>query len=102
MELRDNFNVESFYQNLAQPDGMGAFDEYQLNERTEDIGPRKLNLFKISNIVFDDVDYKDAPDFCDAYISSADMDGIPMSEEELELLNEDKNFIFEKLFEKLY
>jgi hypothetical protein len=70
-----------------------------------DIEPekRKINLFKISNIVFDDVHYEDFPDFCDAFISSADMDDIPMTEDELEELNENhREFVWEKLFDKLF
>ena len=103
MELRDNFNVENFYQGMNEPDGYGAFDEEELNERTEITGePRKLNLETIGNIEFDDVDMNDYPDFCDAYILSADMGGIPMTNEELELLNENKGFVYERLIDKLF
>ena len=101
MNIRDNIQPNSFLQGLDQPDGYGAFDE-ELFDRTETIGTRELNLCTISNIEFDDIDYADAPDFADAYIVSADMDGIPMSDEELDMLNENKGFVFEKLFDKLY
>jgi len=76
------------------PEGYGAFD--QQDEPTE------MDLSKIDNIKFDDVDYNDYPDFCDAFISSADYNGEPMDEDQLELLNEDREFIHEKLFDQLF
>ena len=36
IDIRDNVNIESFYQNFSEPAGHGAFDE-ELNERTEDV-----------------------------------------------------------------
>jgi hypothetical protein len=61
-----------------------------------------MDTSKISNIVFDDVDYSDYPDFCDAFISSAEIDGRPLTESELETLNEDSSFIHEKLIDNLF
>lgn len=42
----------------------------------------------ITNVDFEGIDYSDYPDFCDAYIVSAELDGVPMTEEQLEALNE--------------
>ncbi len=42
----------------------------------------------ITNVEFEDIDYSDYPDFCDAHIVSADIDGVPMTEAQLEALNE--------------
>lgn len=42
----------------------------------------------ITNVEFEDIDYSDYPDFCDAYIVSADLDGVPMNEAQLESLND--------------
>lgn len=56
----------------------------------------------IDNLSFGQIDYKDAPDFSDAFIESADKDGIPMTDEELDDLNEDGDFVHEKLMEYLY
>jgi len=47
----------------------------------------KLDYSKIDNIKVDGIDYSDYPDFCDAYIASADYDGRAMTDEELDLLN---------------
>lgn len=84
------------------PDGYGAFDDDQLYGREEDTGDREINLKKIDNIEFDQIDFEDYPDFCDAYIISADMDGKSMTEGELDLLNEERDFVHEKLMGHLY
>ena len=49
----------------------------------------------IDNIEVDGIDTKDYPDFCDAYITSADYDGEPMTDEQLDELNEDSDFVYE-------
>lgn len=61
-----------------------------------------MDYSKIDNIVFEDVDRLDYPDFCDPFISSADLDGISMTEDELNEINEDSEFVHEKLFDYLY
>lgn len=61
-----------------------------------------LDYSKIDNITFDDIDYDDYPDFCDAFIDSADYDGEPMNESEVDMLNDNKEFVHEKLMEHLY
>jgi len=48
-----------------------------------------MKLEQITNIEAEDVDYRDYPDFCDAFIVSADLNGVPMTEEQIEELNED-------------
>lgn len=55
---------------------------------------RHMDYTKIDNVEVDGIDYNDYPDFCDAYIVSADYDGSEMSEDELELLNEDRDFVY--------
>ncbi len=57
---------------------------------------------KVTNIQFEDVDHSDAPDYCDAYIVSAEYEGGEMTEAQLELLNEDKDFVHSKLLEWLH
>ena len=61
-----------------------------------------MDLTKIDNLEFDGIDHEDHPDYCDAYILSADYDGKEMTEQQLEELNEDKEFVHEKLFNYLY
>jgi len=62
----------------------------------------ELDYSKISNVLVGGVDMQDYPDFCDAYIESADYDGREMTDEELDLLNEDGCFISESAHESLY
>jgi hypothetical protein len=63
---------------------------------------RELDYKKITDIQFEDVDYKDYPDFCDAFIVSAKMNGFEMNEAELDELNQDSEFVHEKLMEYLF
>lgn len=61
-----------------------------------------IDTKKITNIKFEGIDHNDYPDYCDAYISSADCDGIEMTSEELEELNEDGMFVYESLMDYLH
>lgn len=61
-----------------------------------------LKHSKIDNIMFDDVHHWDAPDYVDAYITSADYDGKEMTEAELDEINEDSDFVHEKLQDHLH
>jgi len=49
----------------------------------------------IDNIEVDGIDTTDYPDFCDAFIASAYYDGKPMTDEQLDELNEDRDFVYE-------
>ena len=60
-----------------------------------------MNYKKIDNIEIDGIDTKDYPDFCDAYISSADYDGVPMTDEQLDELNEDGDYVYENIMDYL-
>ena len=51
----------------------------------------ELNL---RSIELDGIDMSDYPDFCDAFICYAEAkDGTPLTDEQLELLNEDTEFV---------
>lgn len=54
-----------------------------------------MNYKLITNVEVDGIDHSDYPDFCDAYIASADYDGQPMTEEQLEEINDDRDFVYE-------
>ena len=58
-----------------------------------------MDTTKIDNVEFDNIDYTDYPDFCDAYISSADYNGIEMTDEELDALNDDNDLRYDLLME---
>lgn len=62
----------------------------------------QLDYSKIKNIEIEDIDHMDYPDFCDAYISYAEYDGVPLTEHELDELNEDADFVHEQVMEYIY
>ena len=61
-----------------------------------------LNYSLIDNVQIDGIDTNDYPDFCDAYIVSADYDGREMTDDEIELLNEDGDFVSEQVYEWIF
>ena len=63
----------------------------------------ELELKQIDNVEIDGIDTRDYPDFCDAYINSADYKGREMTEDELDFLNhEHREFVHEKVFDHLF
>jgi len=65
------------------------------------VAPGLIDKEKIKNAEFDDIDHNDAPDYCDAYIVSAYYYDRPMTADELDEINEDRDFVHEKLLEWL-
>ncbi len=61
-----------------------------------------MNYKLIDNIEVDGIDTNDYPDFCDAFISSADYNGVAMTDEQLEELNEDYSFIHDCVYTHLF
>ena len=53
----------------------------------------KIDYKKIDNIEIDGLDIEDYPDFSDAFIISADYDGVEMDEFQLDELNDDRDFV---------
>jgi hypothetical protein len=69
----------------------------------EDFGMKPdIDFSKIDNVELEGIDYNDAPDFCDAYIASCDIDGIPATEEELEIINADGQFVYDQVQDKIF
>jgi beta-N-acetylglucosaminidase len=63
--------------------------------------------YEIENIEFDGIDHSDAPDFCDAFITSAsirkfDGEWRDATEKELDEIMEDSDFVYENLESHLY
>jgi hypothetical protein len=56
----------------------------------------------IDNIEVDGIDTKDYPYFTDATIAAADYDGVPMTDEQLEEINEDYDFVYEQVLKHLF
>jgi len=62
----------------------------------------EIDYSKISNVYVEGIDHRDAPDFCDAFIASADYDGEPMSDEMLEELNQDGQYVYDAVINQIY
>jgi len=62
----------------------------------------KLDYSQIENVEVDGIDTRDYPKFCDAFISYADYKGKPMTESQLDTLNDDGSFIHEQVWKRLY
>ena len=64
---------------------------------------KETDYSKITNIEFDGIDLSDAPDFCDTFITYAEMNGTALTEKQLDELNENHfDLIYEKLIEYIY
>ena len=65
-----------------------------------------IKFEEVTNIELGGVDMTDYPDFCDAYVESAEkLDGTPLTEVELEAfeeLDETRMYVNENAFETLY
>ena len=61
-----------------------------------------MDYNKIDNIEVDGIDTNDYPDFCDAFISYAHYNGKAMTDEQLDLLNEDVEFVQEQVYKHLF
>jgi hypothetical protein len=61
-----------------------------------------ITYSNLTSIDVDGVDTRDYPDFCDAYICYAELEGRPLTEVELDEVNEDRDFVYEHVLNKLF
>lgn len=61
-----------------------------------------IELSRLESIELEDVDTKDYPDFSDACISYAEIDGRALDDRELDEVNENSSFVHECVMKKLY
>lgn len=59
-----------------------------------------LDYTLIENVSLADIHMDDYPDFCDAFIETADYNGREMTEEELEVLNSDRDYVYARVMDK--
>lgn len=57
---------------------------------------------QISNIEIDGLDRHDYPDFVDAFIMDAKVDGRQATDEELDQMNDDGEFRYDQVMESVY
>ena len=73
----------------------------KLNEIRSTLHKPLIDYSKISNVEIEDIDTRDYPEFCDAFISSCDIDGEPDTDEELDEINQNGEFVYECILRKL-
>jgi hypothetical protein len=61
-----------------------------------------MELDKISNIELGGIDTNDYPDFCDAYIVSAEYNGVELTDAEIEELNCNSEFVYDCVLKELF
>ncbi len=62
----------------------------------------KLNYALVSDVRISGISLQDAPKFVDAFVEAANYEGRPMTEAELEQLNEDGVFIHDCVTAQIY
>ena len=61
-----------------------------------------MELEKITNIELGNIDTSDYPDMVDAYIISAEIDGVELTDAELEELNCNRDFVDQCVLNELF
>ena len=62
-----------------------------------------IDLSKVEYVEIDGIDFGDYPDFCDAYVSAAEYEGRPMTDDELDFINTQcGDFVYECLMKKIF
>ena len=61
-----------------------------------------LNGRNVVDIEVDGVDTSDYPDFCDAFIESAEIDGVELTDAEIEELNCNSEFVYNCVLKELF
>ena len=61
-----------------------------------------MDYLKITNVYVDGIDTNDYPDFCDAFKASAEYDGVDMTEEQLDEINEHYDFVYECVVSQIF
>ena len=61
-----------------------------------------MELDRITNIELGGIDHNDYPDFVDAFIVSAEIDGVELTDAELEELNCNSDFVYQCVLNELF
>ena len=63
----------------------------------------RVDLSKITYVEVEGVDHRDYPDFVDAFICYAEIDGRELTDEELDYINDNHtDYVYDKVLETLY
>jgi len=52
------------------------------------------HLHEVENVEIEGIDFKDHPDYCDAFVANATWLGEELTEEELQIVNDDSDFVY--------
>ena len=63
---------------------------------------RKFGDWEVEDIEMEDIEWDDAPDFSNAFIASATVNGHEATEEELDKMNDDGTFVYDCLIDYIY
>ena len=61
-----------------------------------------LDYSKIVDAQLDGVNLNDYPDFCDAYVTSATYEDHDMTDEELDEINNNRDYVYELVIKRLF
>lgn len=62
-----------------------------------------IDIKKIDNMEFEGVDFRDYPDFVDAFLVAADYDGKEMTEEQIDYINDEYyDFVNEQVYDSIF
>ena len=61
-----------------------------------------IKLNKIEDVEIAGIDTRDYPDFVDAFIEAASYEGRELTDEELEWVNEQSDFVYESVINYMY
>ena len=62
----------------------------------------KLDVRKLENVVMADVHMFDFPDFVDAYVEYAEINGVELTSDQYDEVNENYEFLQQSAYESLY
>ena len=62
----------------------------------------KLDVRKLENVVMADVQMFDFPDFVDAYVEYAEINGVELTDAQYDEVNENYEFLQESAYQSLY
>jgi len=62
-----------------------------------------IDVYKVTDLVWSDVDHTDYPDYCDAFIESATYKDREMTEDEIEeLMDDNPEWCYDRLMEWIH
>lgn len=61
-----------------------------------------IDYNRLENIELSGIDTKDYPDFCDSYITTASYGDRELTDDELDVLNDDVDFVYSEVMRHFY